>query len=441
MKRNFSKILIAIVGILCANMGFVMASENIDITPPVGRVVIVGSTESGGVSYVDRTTMTIQIYAQDDDESADAEIKYYIGTTPLIDPTIDESIWKTYTDGATEKIDLVTTKELNTIYVAFKDKTGNTSTIYKDTTTEYSVIYDANTGIDAPENQKAYYGMPLNLTSDVPEHATKYFLGWSTNKNATTPSYKQGGIVAADVFKGTGKEITLYAVWTDTTTRLPSLYDSVDIGDYVNYPVYYDNVADANNYITNLSGWRVISKDVDLDGNVDDGRVNLITAGVPLNYYFDANPDESITALTTNFLTTSVDEDGTGTYRESGFGPFKTLTEIFDNKYTEKQDNGVTPQIRSIKQEDILLFGDPEGDGVMGTYNDVKFSRLFEIGEYYWIASLINDGEELWNVSDDGEIMGLTRLQLLGVRPVVSLKKDIKVTGQDLIGGWDIVIE
>ena len=72
------------------------------------------------------------------------------------------------------------------------------------------------------------------------------------------------------MFKGAGKEIILYAIWTDNIAKLPSLYNSVDVGDYVNYPVYYDNVTDANNYITNLYGWRVLSKDVDLDGNVDD---------------------------------------------------------------------------------------------------------------------------------------------------------------------------
>ena len=60
------------------------------------------------------------------------------------------------------------------------------------------------------------------------------------------------------------------------------LADKVEIGDYVNYPVYYDNVNGST-----LKGWRVISKNIDLDGNPSPGTVNLVSAGVPLTYYYD----------------------------------------------------------------------------------------------------------------------------------------------------------
>ena len=41
-------------------------------------------------------------------------------------------------------------------------------------------------------------------------------------------------------------------------TGLPLLADKAQIGDYVNYPVYYDNVNGST-----MKGWRVISKDIE----------------------------------------------------------------------------------------------------------------------------------------------------------------------------------
>jgi uncharacterized protein YjdB len=71
------------------------------------------------------------------------------------------------------------------------------------------------------------------------------------------------------------------------------------IGDYVNYPVEYTNVAtwydsstgaEKGNYPRDeFTGWRVLSKETDDQGNIL--YIKLISAGVPLSYYHYDNSD------------------------------------------------------------------------------------------------------------------------------------------------------
>ena len=130
-------------------------------------------------------------------------------------------------------------------------------------------------------------------------------------------------------------------------TGLPLLADKVQIGDYVNYPVYYDNVNGST-----LKGWRVISKNIDLDGNPSPGTVNLVSAGVPLTYYHTyGNSSTSVENLTTKFLEIPFTDDQGCTYRKTGFLPYIALTEIFNTKYTKV--SGEKVQVRAMKAEDI----------------------------------------------------------------------------------------
>ena len=188
--------------------GATMANEIVDVIPPSGRISVVGAAEVvDNVSYVESPTVVIQIYAQDNVSSGNA-IKYYIGTTPLEDPVnAADSVWHSYSDGVTENISITNLSDSNTIYLVLKDAAGNTSTIYKDASTQYTVTYDANNGINAPVAEKAYYGMPFNVSSKRPTYEGKYFLGWSTSQNATDATYYQGSIVPADIFTGTQKNI------------------------------------------------------------------------------------------------------------------------------------------------------------------------------------------------------------------------------------------
>ncbi|MCL1975418.1 MAG: InlB B-repeat-containing protein [Firmicutes bacterium] len=75
--------------------------------------------------------------------------------------------------------------------------------------TTYSLVFDANGGSGAPSPQT---GLSANayavISSTEPIRNNYHFLGWSTDKNATSPQYPAGGFI----YIGT-TNIILYAVW------------------------------------------------------------------------------------------------------------------------------------------------------------------------------------------------------------------------------------
>ena len=183
-------------------------------------------------------------------------------------------------------------------------------------------------------------------------------------------------------------------------TGLSLLADKAQIGDYVNYPVYYDNVNGST-----MKGWRVISKNIDLDGNPSPGTVNLVSAGVPLTYYHYSTSSTSVENLTTKFLETPFTADQNTTYRKTGFLPYITLTEIFNNKYT--QTSGEKLQVRSMKAEDIYgVTGLTKmQEGATMNLSAVKYNKLFANGATYYLAS-VSDSRRLWSVYSNSSVHG-----------------------------------
>lgn len=85
----------------------------------------------------------------------------------------------------------------------------------------YTIKYNANGGTGAPSSQTKTYGVTLTLSSTIPTRAsviddgvttTYTFKGWATSSTATTVAYTAGAKYTANA------SITLYAVWTTTTT-------------------------------------------------------------------------------------------------------------------------------------------------------------------------------------------------------------------------------
>lgn len=72
---------------------------------------------------------------------------------------------------------------------------------------KYEVLYDANGGENAPSGQTKLHDTPLPLQTAIPTRTYYNFLGWSTNKTATEPTYKSGDSYT------TNASVTLYAVW------------------------------------------------------------------------------------------------------------------------------------------------------------------------------------------------------------------------------------
>lgn len=209
------------------------------------------------------------------------------------------------------------------------------------------------------------------------------------------------------------------------------LADKVEIGDYVNYPVYYDNVNGST-----LKGWRVISKNIDLDGNPSPGTVNLVSAGVPLTYYHNGSSSTSVENLTTKFLEIPFTADQGCTYRKTGFLPYIALTEIFGNEYTNI--SGDKLQVRAMKAEDLyIVTGLIEmKTGKIMNLTDEKYENLIINGGDYWIYT----NDNMWTILKNGDVNSHRSNDEFGVRPVVSLSFDVKASSKDMIGAWNIEI-
>ncbi len=428
MNSKFIKKLLIAGGMIIAMSSTALATEvtydENDVTPPWGRIIIQGATEVNNINYVDRKEVTVQIYARDDI----SDTIYYHLSTSAISTTSEITDWTLYQEGATQTVDLPNVSSTNTIYAVFKDKNGNTSYIYDDSLSR-TIVYDINGGTEGISGVDTTLtaGESHVVTMQRPKWEGHYFLGWSTKSNVTEASYEPGDVIPYNELAGLGDTITLYAIWTTTESGLPLLSSVVKVGDYVNYPVVYDNVpTSGTSYISTYKGWRVI-------GIEDDGTVNLVSAGVPLTFYM-SGVTNSITALTTNFLTTAVTTSGLG-YRKTGFGPYISLTDVFTNEYTEL--NNGAPVVRAMTIDDISNVTGVTYTSTGVYLTDAKYENLFHLNAYYWLASSYSSSR-LWLVSSNGGLLGSSYES--GVRPVVSLKSDVRASGKDMKDSWNIVM-
>ena len=78
----------------------------------------------------------------------------------------------------------------------------------------YTISYNANGGSGAPGNQTKTYGTNLTLSSTKPTRTGYTFLGWSTNKSATSATYSAGATLSSDLSTAHGATVTLYAIWS-----------------------------------------------------------------------------------------------------------------------------------------------------------------------------------------------------------------------------------
>lgn len=396
-KTNF-KIIIAITTLLITMLSTIsFATGNLstlDITPPRGKLEIKNMKQIDNINYVDTANVTFEVTAFDD-ICEPTEIKYYYSLTEIVD---EPPMWYDYAPGNTHDITLTNPSGTNTIYAVFKDKAGNTSLIYGDT--GYKVQYNKNADdavmFTSTVATTAYYGMPFMVTMQTPTREGYYFAGWSTTPDATEVNFKKGELIPADTFVGGGKTINLYAVWSQSSNGAVLLADVAEIGDYVNYPVTYDNINGAK-----YNGWRVISKNVDLDGVDSPGTVNLVSAGVPLTFLNKLNcATDAVIALTTNFLTTELNPDGTLTYTSTGF-LYKNLTETFTNQFTEMKEDGVTPKVRSMVAEDIMrATGYTELKN--RNFSSDKYEQLYAVGGPYHLASVSYISSHIYGVQAEG---------------------------------------
>lgn len=327
LKRKDSSSGLGMVEILMNVVRVVVVEEGnivgLDIIPPTGSITVKDATIRNNINYVPSSNVTLEISAQDN-ISTSSEIKVYI-TTEAIDLTkkIADALWENYSNGMTKTITITNLSATTRIYALFKDAAGNTSAAFTGADTEYSIIYNLNGGTGSIENGTANYGSPAILSNKVPTKSGMYFLGWSTNASATVASYKAGGIMQADTFSGTNKNINLYAVWGNK----PLISEVVEIGDLIDLPIYYNDLSG-----NNRTDWKVISK----VENSTTGRssVVVISTGIPLTL---ANTSAD---LVNDFFNMN-------NYSENGFENNIELSELFLNKYVDVSDE--KPNVKGTK--------------------------------------------------------------------------------------------
>lgn len=206
------------------------------------------------------------------------------------------------------------------------------------------------------------------------------------------------------------------------------LKGNVKVGDYINYPIEYDDVF-SNVHYTGINGWRVIDDGV-MTGT--SGSVKIISSYIPAKFSYipedySNNVDNAISDLINNFeskifTNSSIGEQISipGSYFNDGnFAKKVTTLTLEDLNYahnslygTERESYSVTP-----------LNG-----------NDDLFS-VSQMSILYWIASKQQGNDfDMYFMSQFGILTGSdTRL---GIRPVIVLKDNLKGVKEN--GVWTI---
>ena len=163
------------------------------------------------------------------------------------------------------------------------------------------------------------------------------------------------------------------------------------------------------------------------------------SAGVPLTYYCYRNSITSVKNLCINFLTTAFHAKDECTYRKTGFNPYKTLTQVFTNKYTATYASNTTVTYLTYDNNTVTGIKTAGTLKVRAMTSDARYQKLFNLGVYYWLASAGSD-YHLWYVYNYGNVGNNGYNSENGIRPVVSLESDVRASGTDIKKAWNIEI-
>ena len=110
----------------------------------------------------------------------------------------------------------------------------------------YTVAFDANGGTGTMANQSFVYDTAQNLTANAFTNGNGTFIGWSTDANATAPTYTDAQSIN-NLATEANATVTLYAVWA---------LAQVQVGDAD--PTYYTSVEAAIAAANSMSGNPVV---------------------------------------------------------------------------------------------------------------------------------------------------------------------------------------
>lgn len=143
------------------------------------------------------------------------------------------------------------------------------------------------------------------------------------------------------------------------------------------------------------------------------------------------DPDTSAEVLTNNFLETPISPTENHCYTKNGFIPFLTLKQVFENNFT--LISGDKLQVRAMKVKDIMHITGGEKNT---EYK--KWNKLFNVGSEYMLANA-KASYYVYLIDTSGRFHDNGyAYYMIGIRPVVSLKSNLKTSGFNLDTIWNI---
>ena len=268
------------------------------------------------------------------------------------------------TDSSKNITDYRTKAKLDSYLVGKGHLEGNPK--YNDANKEYTINYRADDQNELYTFLMTEDGNARKKTGVVLDNSELYIaLGKTKTLTAKLVDMDEGTItwtssdtskatvsdgVVTGVAKGTvtitatcnGKSDTCLVTVADT------LISKVNVGDYVNINVGYEDKMNTNNYTGDNIGkaWRVVSK------NETSGEVKLISTGHPLTFYQPSNPETSevieLITIESGIITIQSSNSSMG-YQSSGFNP-GNMSGLFDDA---SLFNGIS-LVKSIDEFDAI---------------------------------------------------------------------------------------
>ena len=263
-----------------------------------------------------------------------------------------------------------------------------------DTTTKYTVSYNANGGSGTPSNQTKTQGTNLVLSSTKPTRSGYTFVNWNTKGDGTGKSYAPGATYSTDA------NLTLYAIWKTNasggpiTKKYTIKFDANGgtgttkevVCDYGSKCTLTGNAFTRDGY--EFTGWNTKS-----DGNGVSYRDGAVVKDL-------SSVDGSIVTLYAKWKANDVDVE-------------EHVITFIHNDGT----NRIT--VLAVDDNDTIPFIIPDRDGYefAGWYNDVDLTKKYDFttkvkGDITLYAKWTEDGyssdktdDEITNNSKTGDIM------------------------------------
>ena len=300
--------------------------------------------------------------------------------------------WNTKSDGSGKNYASGATYNTNaniTLYAIWKTNSSG-----GDTTTKYTVSYNANGGSGTPSNQTKTQGTNLVLSSTKPTRSGYTFVNWNTKGDGTGKSYAPGATYSTDA------NLTLYAIWKTNasggpvTKKYTIKFDANGgtgttkevVCDYGSKCTLTGNAFTRDGY--EFTGWNTKS-----DGNGVSYRDGAVVKDL-------SSVDGSIVTLYAKWKANDVDVE-------------EHVITFIHNDGT----NRIT--VLAVDDNDTIPFIIPDRDGYefAGWYTDVDLTKKYDFttkvkGDITLYAKWTEDGyssdktdEEISNNSKTGDVM------------------------------------